>query len=123
MSPGVGVAVDQDRCGAGPCHRLRGRDERVGRQDALVTTADAGRAQRQFQRVRAAADADAVPHAQIVGVLPLERGHLRATDKRGACQHLRPARRDLIGHLAVLGGQVDKGDVVHRHSHRWIPRR
>jgi hypothetical protein len=111
--PGVRLAVHQHGRATGPGHGLRGGDERVRRQDALVTRPDTGRAQRQFHRVGAVADADTVRGTEVVGILPLERGHLRPVDERGALQHLGPSGGHLVGYLAMLCGEINQWDVRH----------
>jgi hypothetical protein len=109
----LGVDVDQHRRRAGPYHGLGGRDERVGRQDHLVTHADPERAQGYLERVRAVRDAHAVRRPHEAGVRLLEPRHGLALDERRLAQHLREPGGDLLGDLPVLRLQVDQRNGDH----------
>ena len=108
-------AVGENRPGPGPAHRLGGRDERVGWQDALVARPDPQPAQRNLDRIGPVRHADALLHAAEVGVFTLKCGHLRAADERGAGQHLLPAGCHLPGDRRMLRLQVDKRNQIHSY--------
>ena len=73
---------------AGVRDRLGGGVERERRDDDVVAGADAERAQRERDRVRAVGDADRVPGAQVVRELALERGDLGAEDVDAGVEQL-----------------------------------
>ena len=69
-----------------------------------------------FERVSAVRRPYAMRHADELGVLALECGHLGAADERSLGQDIPPAFRDLIGHDRMLGHEVDELESRSRSS-------
>ena len=111
----VVVDVDRNRHRADPRDGLRRRHEGGGGQHHLVAAADARGAQRQLEGVGAVGDADAVPDAEVVGVVALEGRHLRAADEATGAEDLLEPGAHLGRDLGVLRDQVDE-----RNPHRPI---
>ena len=76
--PGVRLAVDEDRTCADVGHRERGRAERHGGDDDVVTGLDAEAEQAEVQRRGAAGEGHRVGDAAELGDVGLERVDLRA---------------------------------------------
>ena len=75
---GVGIDVDEHRLGLGQRHHLGGRGEGEARHEDRIARPDAGRIERQQQRVGAVGAGNGVPDADIGGDLALELGDFRA---------------------------------------------
>ena len=74
---GVGIDVDEDRLGLGQRHDLGGRGEGEARHEHRIARSDAGRHERQQQRVGAVGAADGVLDPDIGRDLAFELGDLR----------------------------------------------
>jgi hypothetical protein len=81
---GLWVDLHEDRARADRADRFGGGNEGVARRDHLVAGADAIGAQHQFQRGRAAGDANGKAGGAIFGKARLELAHIRPHDERGA---------------------------------------
>ena len=90
-----GIDVDEQRPRARQLDRRDGRHRGMRDGDDIILGPDADRLQRQHQRIGAAADADAVADADVIGKLALERLDLLAQDVAAAFQHAGDRRVDL----------------------------
>ena len=109
--------VDVHQHGRGAAHLDRGdRGDRGVRhgEDRKAGPHPAG-AQRQVQRIRAAADADGVAHPQIGRELALEARHLLAQDIASALEDGRDGGVDLRTVCVIVGARVGLGDG-HGHA-------
>ena len=106
-----GIAVDQDRPGAGPDDGTEGGDECVGRNQHVVAHADPRGPQYQLERVGAVGDAHALPAAGEGGEGRFEPDDLRAAGEAAAGHGGQERLHDLEGDLGVLVGQVHQWDV------------
>ena len=91
--------------------RLRRRDERVHGDNDLAAAFHTDRPQRQFQRVGAVRNADAVPDPGEGGVVTLEGLDFFSADKAGRGEKPPPLRQHLVGDLGLLRHQVDERDT------------
>ena len=108
---GVGLDIDEHRCGAGLEDGCGGGDKAHRRGDDLIARADIQSQQRQVQRARAARHAEGVALAQIGRKPLLERRHLRAGREDVAFQHL--------GEAVELGLAEVVAEVGDLPGHHW----
>ena len=102
--------VDQHRHRAGPLDRGDGRDRGVRYREDQVAGADAAGAQRQFDRVGAAADADRVRRPEPGAKAGLERLDLATENVLAAGEHARYRGIDLVLLLEIAGARVGLRD-------------
>ena len=95
--------------------RLEGRDERLRRDDHLVTRLEPGRDQREPERIEAARDADAGRRPQYAANDGFELRHLRAVDEAAAVDQAGKVVEDL-----GLEAVHHRGAVEERHRARAV---
>src|SRR5690349_17047200 len=113
---GIRVDVDEDRTRAGLDNCRGGRDERHGDRYYLVPGTNAGREQRESQRVGTAAYPDDMSYAEKCRKLLFEGGNGSAPDVGGVLVYFSEFALDLFADFPVLGRQVDELDLHRGHS-------
>ena len=114
---GVGVDVDEDRCGAQQADGLGRGDEGERGGDDFVTRADAQGHHGHLQCRGAVADADGMAHAHVFGQALFQLGHFRPHDVLAMVEHgLHPLVNGGF-QAAVLLLEVDEIDVLQGGEH------
>ena len=107
------VHVGEDGRGAEERDGLGGRKERERARHDLVARADAERAERDHERVRARVEADRVADAEKLSRLALERLDLRPADEHARARHALERGRHFGPERVVLRREVENRDVRH----------
>ena len=110
--------VAEHRLGAGLPNRVRRGDERQGRRDHLVATADVERDERQLEGGGTVCDRDRMSAGERVGELRLELRDARARAPPARPHRLRSSRYEL-----VVAHHVGQGDDPAGRAHRSDPTR
>ena len=105
---GVGIDVDEHRLGLGQRHHLGGRGEGEARHEHRVARSDAGRIERQQQRVGAVGAGDGVLDADIGGDLALELGDLRPENVFAAVDDAIDGGLEAVAEPFALRAEIDE---------------
>ncbi len=108
---GLGIHVDEDRRCSDVGDGLGGRDEGEGHGDDLVAEADAGRAERERQRVGSGADRRRLGGAAELREFPLEGFDLRAADVVPGLQHAGGGGQHVCFIGLACNADVGEGDL------------
>ena len=90
--------------------RLEGRNERVRRDDHLVSGLDRGREQAEPKRIEPAREPDALTAPAVGGERGLERANLRTVRERARVDELGDLRKQLVSERAERRSRIEEGD-------------